>query len=695
MKRWIVLAVTLIALVAYAANEFGDTWFQGIINFQNPATPSISSGAISILTTYQLVDTEGDIASDDLDTINGGTAGDVLILRAFHPDRTVVIKHGTGNIVLDSGEDYSLDDDVKVVALQFNGTSWFVFTGPLGAGSLPSSVTLDSEWDTMAKINAASTDTDAVLDTDIGATVQAWDSDLDDYSGGTIAGTSLDLNGAAAISGDITFDAGGQTVISNTADNSIIFRSNGALFFSSDYNTGGDHDINFQDEGVTIAKIDTSLELFDIAKAEFGPTDAMTADVVADDIKIENNAGDAGLSLLSGGSGLGRIFFGTTGAVNSGSVQYDPSITTMYFYANSLAAFRINGGQDIITYDDVLPNSDLGGNLGAPSYRYTDGYIQNVTATNLQITSNSSSPEISFDTGGTSEFDILQVDESNFDIMSNRNIRFWIDQDDDDSSSSYTWWADGSSVMAMTLSASGLLDTVALELGPTDSVTADVDGDDLKIENTSGNAGINILSSTSGLSGIYFGDSADPDQGGIIYSNTGPTLTLAANTQNYISMGGSGGLSILANMVAGGGVNDIGAGGTPFDDVFFTNLEAVAGTFSGDLVASAMLNLDEDGTALTITSNAITISKSYHLVTSSVSPINNIYGGTEGDILILTATGYAPGVTIAHNSGSGTTNIWCDSSASITLAGNDPAGGDEAAILFKLSDQWLASELWD
>lgn len=48
---------------------------------------------------------------------------------------------------------------------------------------IAATITRDTEWDTFAEINAASTDTDAVLDTDIGSTVQAWDAELDTLSG--------------------------------------------------------------------------------------------------------------------------------------------------------------------------------------------------------------------------------------------------------------------------------------------------------------------------------------------------------------------------------------------------------------------------------------------------------------------------------------------------------------------------------
>lgn len=76
---------------------------------------TISTGAVTITKSYHKIDTESDAASDDLDTISGFGEGRILILRADHTDRTVVLKNGTGNLVI--GADIYLDDDNKHVAL--------------------------------------------------------------------------------------------------------------------------------------------------------------------------------------------------------------------------------------------------------------------------------------------------------------------------------------------------------------------------------------------------------------------------------------------------------------------------------------------------------------------------------------------------------------------------------------------------
>ena len=76
---------------------------------------TIAAGVITVTQTYHSVDTAGDAATDDLDTIAGVSEGQIVILLAEHTDRTVVLKHGTGNLIL--GVDISLDDTNKHVAL--------------------------------------------------------------------------------------------------------------------------------------------------------------------------------------------------------------------------------------------------------------------------------------------------------------------------------------------------------------------------------------------------------------------------------------------------------------------------------------------------------------------------------------------------------------------------------------------------
>ena len=76
---------------------------------------TIAAGVITVTQTYHTVDTQADAATDDLDTIGGVAEGQIVILRAEHTDRTVVLKNAVGNLAL--GADISLDDVNKHVIL--------------------------------------------------------------------------------------------------------------------------------------------------------------------------------------------------------------------------------------------------------------------------------------------------------------------------------------------------------------------------------------------------------------------------------------------------------------------------------------------------------------------------------------------------------------------------------------------------
>ena len=66
---------------------------------------TISSGSITVTTSYHTVDTESDAGSDNLDKIECAayTTGQILILRSVHDDRDVVVRHNQH-----PGEDYNI-----------------------------------------------------------------------------------------------------------------------------------------------------------------------------------------------------------------------------------------------------------------------------------------------------------------------------------------------------------------------------------------------------------------------------------------------------------------------------------------------------------------------------------------------------------------------------------------------------------
>jgi hypothetical protein len=81
----------------------------------------IDGGIITITGSYHDVTTEGGAASDNLDTINGGVSGDVLILSSSNDAANVVLKDNTGNLKL--AGDCTLDHTTDKIMLfcQSNG----------------------------------------------------------------------------------------------------------------------------------------------------------------------------------------------------------------------------------------------------------------------------------------------------------------------------------------------------------------------------------------------------------------------------------------------------------------------------------------------------------------------------------------------------------------------------------------------
>jgi len=95
---------------------------------------TIATGSITRTGSAHTVDTESDAASDDLDTIAGGTDGDYITIRANNDARTVVVKHGTGNIITTDNSDFSIDTDDKSITFRYDGTNWREVCRAAGSG---------------------------------------------------------------------------------------------------------------------------------------------------------------------------------------------------------------------------------------------------------------------------------------------------------------------------------------------------------------------------------------------------------------------------------------------------------------------------------------------------------------------------------------------------------------------------------
>lgn len=92
------------------------------------STLTIASGVVTVTGSNHLIDTESSAASDDLDTINGGSNGMRLILGNVADARNVVLKHNTGNIFNPIEKDITIDLTTDKINLVYSSTlsKWIV-----------------------------------------------------------------------------------------------------------------------------------------------------------------------------------------------------------------------------------------------------------------------------------------------------------------------------------------------------------------------------------------------------------------------------------------------------------------------------------------------------------------------------------------------------------------------------------------
>ena len=92
-----------------------------------PIPLTIASGVISITGPgYYELDTEGAGVTDDIDTINGGSEGDVILLKIAADARNVILRHGTaGSDNIDLIDlNITMDTTNQRVRLQRGSTNW-------------------------------------------------------------------------------------------------------------------------------------------------------------------------------------------------------------------------------------------------------------------------------------------------------------------------------------------------------------------------------------------------------------------------------------------------------------------------------------------------------------------------------------------------------------------------------------------
>jgi len=96
----------------------------------------ISGGAITVTQSHHTIDTENEEGTDDLNTINGLAVNQFYLFCPYSALRTVVFKHGTGNIFCVGNADISLDDihDFVLGYADAAGANIYVMSGGAAAG---------------------------------------------------------------------------------------------------------------------------------------------------------------------------------------------------------------------------------------------------------------------------------------------------------------------------------------------------------------------------------------------------------------------------------------------------------------------------------------------------------------------------------------------------------------------------------
>lgn len=120
----------------------GDVSF-GQLNLGAFTSKTISSGAIVGNATNITVDTEASGATDDLDNITGGSAGDIIYIKIANASRTVVFRNnggGTGNIRTSDGSNITFNSTAQIGIMVNNGSTWNLINNP-AAGNAPTNAT--------------------------------------------------------------------------------------------------------------------------------------------------------------------------------------------------------------------------------------------------------------------------------------------------------------------------------------------------------------------------------------------------------------------------------------------------------------------------------------------------------------------------------------------------------------------------
>jgi hypothetical protein len=102
-----------------------------LLSHSTAATLTIASGAITVSQTRNNIANEAAAAVDELDTINGGNQGDVIVLLTASATQATIVRHNVGNIRLIGQRDRILHRDTDQLVLMWTGTFWIEYVGEI------------------------------------------------------------------------------------------------------------------------------------------------------------------------------------------------------------------------------------------------------------------------------------------------------------------------------------------------------------------------------------------------------------------------------------------------------------------------------------------------------------------------------------------------------------------------------------
>lgn len=262
----------------------------------DPRELTIDTGAIDVTAAQGgvlHVDTDGDGASDDLDTItnSGGTYVHRKIrLRAEHADRTVVVKHNTGNILCPDGADISLTDTNQYVELFYDAddSKWVVVgiaAGDSVGGPASSTDNALARWDgaggdTVQDSGWTLTDAHALTAAgNLDMSAGAYDILLKDNEA-----AALEVKeGANAYLAFVTTDAGEKVLVSKSLE--------------ADAGIDLDGNLDASTQATTLSILDNNAAALDIKEAansylKFVTTDAGEKVIIGQELDIDDGVVD-------------------------------------------------------------------------------------------------------------------------------------------------------------------------------------------------------------------------------------------------------------------------------------------------------------------------------------------------------------------------------------------------------------------